>query len=532
MSIKKHLITIDLWLESYLWLFTSLLLMVLLRLPNFSEPYWYGDEGIYLTIGEALSRGVKLYSEIIDHKTPLIYYLAWGGDQLNFRILLFFWMAATTVFFYHIAHKIIEKYAARLATFLFVVFTSIPMFEGNIPNGELFVMGFVLAGGYVLFQSNWYNQMFEQKQVKRLLCIKQEDYKHLLMAGMLFSLGMLTKVPALFDFAAFVTPLFFAIVGMKRTQKLHAPTLLSNVVSIVKGSLLSMVGSVTPIILSILFFIVIGSGRAYLDFGLLYNFRYSGSWQPDFSSELIATLFTLKGKAVVLFGSFGLLAVFSKYLTRERQFLLSWFILSLFASTLSNRPYPHYFLQVLPPVILMISALVFDIKKVLKTQKRQPTFALSFVSTLISFIIFLATVILLDVRPYETLSYYQNWIKYNTGQLTTTEYRLTFNHLMKDNYEAANIIKRTGAQEIFIWGTNPMLYALSETIPTGRFTVSFHIKDFDAFDETYQSVVQKKPTFIVTMNDEHHSFTELETYIAENYMPDTQFDHFVLWKKQ
>ncbi|MBD3279784.1 MAG: hypothetical protein GF390_03690, partial [Candidatus Pacebacteria bacterium] len=28
--------------------------IAILRLPNFFEPYWYGDEAIYLTIGNAL----------------------------------------------------------------------------------------------------------------------------------------------------------------------------------------------------------------------------------------------------------------------------------------------------------------------------------------------------------------------------------------------------------------------------------------------------------------------------------------------
>ena len=39
----------------------------LLRIPSFWEPYWYGDEGIYLAIGQALQRGAVLYRDIWDN---------------------------------------------------------------------------------------------------------------------------------------------------------------------------------------------------------------------------------------------------------------------------------------------------------------------------------------------------------------------------------------------------------------------------------------------------------------------------------
>ncbi len=75
MSFKKTIKKIDLFLDQQTALFINLFLLVLLRIPNFFEPYWYGDEAIYLTVGNALNHGGKLYTTIIDHKTPLIYHL-------------------------------------------------------------------------------------------------------------------------------------------------------------------------------------------------------------------------------------------------------------------------------------------------------------------------------------------------------------------------------------------------------------------------------------------------------------------------
>ncbi len=55
------------------FLLIIILLMILLRIPSLFEPYWYGDEGIYLTLGQAIRKGLLLYRDIHDNKPPLLY---------------------------------------------------------------------------------------------------------------------------------------------------------------------------------------------------------------------------------------------------------------------------------------------------------------------------------------------------------------------------------------------------------------------------------------------------------------------------
>ena len=99
-----------------------LLLLIVLRLPNFLEPYWYGDEAIYLTIGTAMKQGALLYKDIIDHKTPLIYYLAMVPSQVHFRLLLTFWMIASTTAFYYVALRLLKSLKVTVfSTLLFVL---------------------------------------------------------------------------------------------------------------------------------------------------------------------------------------------------------------------------------------------------------------------------------------------------------------------------------------------------------------------------------------------------------------------------
>lgn len=156
-------------LKKLIPLFCMLLVVLVLRLPNFSEPYWYGDEAIYLTVGTGIRNGLKLYTNIIDHKTPIIYYLATTPTQYDFRLLNLAWMLATTSFFYLFALKFFKKsWSGIIATFVFVLATSLPMLEGNIPNGELFVMGFVLLGAFLFSQTKLLQISFIHRRLKRV----------------------------------------------------------------------------------------------------------------------------------------------------------------------------------------------------------------------------------------------------------------------------------------------------------------------------------------------------------------------------
>ena len=57
-------------LVKYKYWIILFLMFLILRIPSLFEPYWYGDEGIYLVLGQAIRKGVTLYSHIHDNKPP------------------------------------------------------------------------------------------------------------------------------------------------------------------------------------------------------------------------------------------------------------------------------------------------------------------------------------------------------------------------------------------------------------------------------------------------------------------------------
>lgn len=565
---------LDTWLYRRLSFILLLLLLIVLRLPSLCEPYWYGDEGIYLTIGHALSQGSRLYSDIVDHKTPLIYFLAMVPNQFWFRLLMMGWMIGTVMLFYKLAGAILHRHSSRVAaTLAFVLLTSLPAFEGNIPNGELFVMGFVLAGGWLLAQTPLWKSFWAEPKEKVLARTQAADHPELHLndleltpgslgkligAGVVFGLAILTKVPALFDLMAFVSVGWFTVspiwshwlVKLRHHRTWRWPVFPRVVtLGIIEQNALVIGAAVGMVLLSIVYFVLRGSGAEYLQYGLLYNFRYAASWGLPFADPLLVFAFTLPGK-VLLLGLFLLLLTFGQTLfTRRFQFIASWFALTLVAALLSNRPYPHYFLQVMPALSLLLGIVWEGFQAFVNsyTHKRAGTLRLAgspvkresrhFISAAelglaVALICWwIAILSLLKVGLYPTLSYYQSWGRLLTGQISKEQYRNKFNPVMSDNYRVAEIIKGAPDQRLFIWGTNPMLYALTNTIPTDRFTVAFHIKDFHSFDQSLADLQKYEPEYVVVMKDDSDTFPALNDYLVERYVPNQDFRYFTLWKE-
>ena len=119
-------------------------------------------------------------------------------------------------------------------------------------------------------------------------------------------------------------------------------------------------GFLLPIGLSVVYFGLKGNLQSYFDFGLLYNFKYISDWGSPFKNPITIFLFSLKGRALVLGIYLALLFWFRNKLKPSVLFVLVWFGMTLFALLLSLRPYPHYFIQIVPPVVLMLGFLLSE----------------------------------------------------------------------------------------------------------------------------------------------------------------------------
>lgn len=474
------------------WLLLILALIFLFRIPSLFEPYTYGDEMIYLNLGNAARHGMVLYRDIHDNKPPLLYMTAAvAGNLFWFRAILAGWMMATTVAFWKLAKTLFskEKYIVVVATCVFAVFTTIPLFEGQVANAELFMIGPTIIGFYILLS-------------------KKLSPLSVFIAGLFFSIATLFKVPAAFDIGAIV---FLWFVALKWKS--------DSVADFIKNIVILSIGFIVPIALTFVWYWARGGLTEYTIGAFLQNFGYLSSWRPaDQQKSFLVKNAPLIVRGLVVLGGFALMYVYRKKLSREFMFSSAWLLVSLFAITLSERPYPHYLIQVVPSMSLLAGILV---------AKQSIEQSLTVIPLLLLFV----TIQRYQFWHYPVFSYYNRFAQYMTGNLSKDQYYTDFDANVVRNYKIAQYIMSTSKPEdkIFVWGDSPVIYALSKRLPPIRYVATYHIEDFSTHEATLTAIASKMPLFIVILPDSP-DFPELKQFAHNNYILVHSFNGAEIWK--
>jgi hypothetical protein len=451
------------WIEKNEGLILILLLVIVLRIPSLFEPYWYGDEGIYLVLGQALKKGLVFYRDIHDNKPPLLYLLAAiAGNVFYFRLILMVWFATATAVFFKLTQVILPKkklvwYGATLAM---VILTT--MFEGNVANAEIFiVLPVVLAMLMVVLKT-----------------------QHWFTVGLLFSAGFLFKVPAAFDLGALI--IWLMMFEKNRLKKIWAVGW----------------GFILPILGTIIYYGVAGGLEPYVRSALLQNIGYLSTWGAS-KSGLIS-----RGLIVMVFlAMFYPLAKKFK-LSKWASLMVIWFLLAMYGALLSERPYPHYLIQPAVPGTILLALFLYSRQKALKL------------------VIVIAGILSgwwwqqMKFWGYPIAPYYVNFGQYVTQQKSLEEYRNYFDPRVNQTYCLGEYLKRTTLPQdrVFIWGDEPGVYALGERLPVGRYTVAYHVVDFNGYEETMRAWEKQPPKVVLEMDYEKRPFKEMELKLATDYV--------------
>ena len=451
------------------WVMAILALVILGRIPSLFEPYYYGDEMIYLTLGNAIRKGITLYSKIHDNKPPLIYLIAaLAGNLFWFKAILMFWILATIIIFWHLTEELFKenKLAQKVSVVIFAILTTIPLFEGNTVNAELFLIGPVILG--------------------ILLLLKNPTNKNLFLAGLAFSIAVLFKVPAIFDMA--VIPLFWLIT--LKSQK--------DFIQLIKRLIILISAFSIPILLTLLWYFFKGALTDYIKAAFLQNISYLSSWGGAKSASFVVKNGPLLIKAGLVLTSLIILRVKSakskvSASSHSNVFTIAciWLATSLFAATLSARPYPHYLVQSIPPLSLLIAILVSSPR-------------LEQVLTVIPLTIAILVPVYYHFWYYPTLPYYERFFSYLTKSISKDQYFNEFSRETVNNYEISEKIQElaTPDEKIFVYGENaPVIYALSRRLPSIKYTANYHITDFSSIDEITRELKTNPPALIILLPD-------------------------------
>lgn len=477
------------------WLIWVFIVVFLLRIPSFFEPFWYGDEMVYLTLGEALRRGLVWYRDIHDNKPPLLYLIAAiSGNVFWFRAVLAGWMLATIYFFYKLAQLLFagSEKLVKIAVWVFALLTTITLLEGNIANAEIFMIGPIILGFWLLLS--------EKPTTKRLFS-----------AGLSFGFATLFKVPAAFDLGTiFILWLAAASFRKKGWQK-----------SLQKSSFI-LAGFLLPILASIFYYWAVGAFDRYITAAFWQNIGYLSSWRVPLSGQsFLDRNAPFIARAAVLILISGILAYLWKKKKVSTGFLFAgtWFSFSLFAALLSQRPYPHYLLQVVPSFSLLLGIMFAG-------RTKEQFYPLPLLTVLGLALIFY------KFGYYAVFSYYENFILWASGQRLQTDYFAGFDRRVPRTYQIASYLSRhTQPQDpIFVWGNDTAIYALTRRLPPGRYVAAYHINDFGGHEETISAARLSPPAYIVVTSGER-DFPELTSLLAETYVLVQTIEDAQLYKK-
>jgi len=470
-------------------LLLTLLVVIFLRIPSLFEPYWYGDEGIYFAVAETLKRGGILYRDTTDNKTPLIYYLfALLQTQFWVRTIALVWVLTNAVFIYFLGKALFGKKGALVATLVFGLLSSLPLLEGNIANGELFFILPTTIGFFLITSAQFLNFSISQ----------------FLPSGTLFAIAFLFKVPALADLGAALTFLLSIQTSFKN--------FLRQTTSLTLGFLLTILPFVG-------YFAFRGCFPEFLAASFFNNLPYTVAWGGGiFSARALLLL-----KSLLLLFFFFVLFIFRKKVSSSTLLIYPWLLFSFFGATLSNRPYPHYLIQVVPAFSLLLGKLFGQKQRVLDL----------FLVSLVTFLgLKLFNLSFLNLK-YQ-IAYFKNFKDFVVEKKSEKQYLAFFDPITPRNYQIANFLRErtTDNEKIFVWGDQALIYALSHRSAVGRFVAAHHINDAKgAQEETLNALKKERPKYILIDAGTKFPFPELCKLLGEDYNKEGQFEAIEVYQR-
>lgn len=489
-----------------------IIFIFLLRLPTLFEPYWYGDEGIYLAIGQALNRGAVMYRDIWDNKTPLLYYIyAINPTLIWAKLTGTMFVLGTTAGVYALvknlffSYKSFAKELISISTSLLAgIFLSIPLFEGTIANAELYFTLPTVWAAYLL-----------QKSISSQVELHKKNY----FLGVLISLAFLIKVPAIFDFLGILFA--WCVIFIKEHYKGLSIgkiifKLLTSLCPILATFLLVFIG------INIYFF----TQNALVDFYTAVFFQNSSYVAIDsgplsnITNPLFIKGFVLLVSSAILMGLF-----FYNKIRKDLLMLILWFCFSLYGALLSNRAYMHYLLQIVPPTIILLTYLFITYKR--------------------NWMLIIPTMVILSLLHGQfknafflsPQSYYQNWFDYISERKSWSSYVTYFDYRTLNSYKIAAFISENTqpSDQIFVWADASFVYVLSQRPPATKFIQAHHLSTIDPknYDLIIRDLADARVKYILISKPIKFEFPKLEELLINKYRHVQTFaDMFVYEHKE
>jgi len=477
-------------IKKYFPFLALVLVIFILRLPSFFEPHWYFDEGVYSLFGRAIVEGEIPYQYIWDHKPLgiyLIYSLAYMVPfdiLIGAKILAFLSASASSILLYLIARQGFPKKVALTAAFIFATLSSLPFFDGNQANGEIFLITPVLLGLYLI-------EPFSKKA----------NIKKLFFAGIAIGAAISIKQVAAVDLA-------LAVVLLTLKEERYV----KNLAALVAGS------GLFPGIIAILT-IWLETSVHDLWFSVAeYNLSYV-------VSRRLGTLFNVLKLSALAFIAY----IFVRKDKITYFVIILWFAFDFIGALTGGQPFPHYLIQLLPASSLILA--------ITATRKYGSKLINWLGLAISSFLLFMFVNSFFRIIPYGDV--FREWNYYPSFINTTLSgNKDIFNSVFSERWGVdrnkkviAYLNEESNTDDlVYIWGggtTAWLYYDLDRRLPS-RYISFIHTDTIPGSEAaTINSLEIAKPKFIITTPRE--TFPELKKLIEESYAKKEVIDDVIIY---
>ena len=333
--------------------------------------------------------------------------------------------------------------------------------------------------------------------------------KRFIFSGIFFSLALLLKFPAIFDFGA-----FFIFIALALDQKKYVGT--------IKNLSVLTLGLAIPFGLTFAYFAYEGALPAYVNNAFLFNLTYT-----QFGNEFIIP------NGLLILKAFPLFAIFVYFLWRVLtkkgrdfgaklgviEFLLIWLVFSFYGAVFGGRNYIHYLIQPIAPLSILIAVTI--------STKKLRGLGLSAIGLV------LALSIALGFSLYINSSYYPNFLKFASNNMSPDDYQDSFDPNTSRNYSVSSLVSgcldieatkdcqmtRTDPDDtIYVWANQPALYFLSGIKPASKYITAFHVLGSDsAKKDVIQDLRKNSPKYIIVDENGPVPFQALDSFIRSRY---------------
>lgn len=452
--------------RAYLLLGAVLLATFLFRIPSLMEPPWYDDEGIYAAFGHALVRGAVPYRDVLDSRPPGIYWLyAWmlaasGYSVFFVKLTATLSILGTQVAAFFFVRRLWGVRGALATSLLLGLIGSFPMLEGNIANAEIFMM-LPTAMGMLLIATG---RPFA--------------------AGVAFGVAFTIKQIAGVEFAA-------ALVAVAMFHPQPKGT---------AGRL--MLGYALPLASMVAYLLSQNalSDFAYAGFGYYLHYIDREARLPG-ATVLVKLLLVFLSIVVVWWHHHGQRED-AKF---QRALPALWLAFAMFGALLTSRPYPHYLLQALTPLLVfVIPPLVAAWNRPLPRLTAGKVAAIAGLSMAVCWMFFTIYIPWPRwARIEKSVGYYQNFALYVTGARTAQAYNDFFDRRVNRNLTIASYMHRwaRSGDRLLVLGEDPWMYPLTRLPLATPYVVYYYAYEMPSgVQRVIDAMSRQRPEYIMWTN--------------------------------